>query len=133
VTEAQEAATKEKLRLEQQARRGTIRKSYGCLFFVVSPAWADPAGCFFVEAEDQAAAQQSLRSSTRRGTSKVRGASAPPATAEVGLASASPQAEKEAVQGLGQLRGEVTPPDTSSGAQPAALLKLKFSLRRRGG
>jgi len=55
VTEAQEAATKEKLRLEQQARRGTIRKSYGCLFFVVSPAWADPAGCFFVEAEDQAA------------------------------------------------------------------------------
>ena len=80
-----------------------------------------------------AAAQQSLRSSTRRGTSKVRGASAPPATAEVGLASASPQAEKEAVQGLGQLRGEVTPPDTSSRAQPAALLKLKFSLRRRGG
>ena len=109
VTEAQEAATKEKLRLEQQARRGTIRKSYGCLFFVVSPAWADPAGCFFVEAEDQAAAQQSLRSSTRRGTSKVRGASVPPATADMGSASAGPQAKTEAAQGLGQLRGEVMP------------------------
>jgi hypothetical protein len=80
-----------------------------------------------------AAAQQSLRSSTRSGTSKVWGALAPPATAEVGSASASPQAEKVAVQGLGQLRGEVTPPDTSSGAQPAAPLKLKFSLRRWGG
>ena len=43
-----------------------------------------------------AAAQQPLRSSTRRGTSKVRGASAAPATAEVGSASAGPQAEKEA-------------------------------------
>jgi len=48
-----------------------------------------------------AAAQQSLRSSTQRGTSKVRGASAPPATAEVGSASGDPQAEKEAAQGLG--------------------------------
>ena len=37
-----------------------------------------------------AAAQQSLRSSTRKGTSKVRGASVPPATAEVGSASAGP-------------------------------------------
>ena len=80
-----------------------------------------------------AAAQQLLRSSTRRGTSKVRGASAPPATAEVGLASAGPQAEKEAAQGLGQLCREVTPPRTSSGAQPAAPLKLKFTLRRSGG
>jgi len=40
------------------------------------------------------AAQQTLRSSTRKGTSKVRGASAPPATAEVASASASPRAEK---------------------------------------
>ena len=48
-----------------------------------------------------AAAQQSLRSSTQRGTSKVRGATAPPATAEVGLVSAGPQAEKETAQGLG--------------------------------
>ena len=79
-----------------------------------------------------AAAQQSLRSSTQRGTSKVRGASAPPATTEVGSASGDPQAEKEAAQGLGQLRGEVMPSRTSSGAQPAAPLKLKFSLRRSG-
>ena len=48
-----------------------------------------------------AAAQQSLRSSTRSGTSKVRGASAFPTAAEVGSASAGPQAEKEAAQGLG--------------------------------
>ena len=80
-----------------------------------------------------AAAQQSLRSSTRRGTSKVRGASAPPTTSEVGSASAGPQAEKEAAQGLGQLRGEVMPLRTSSGAQPAAPLKLKLSLCRSGG
>ena len=79
------------------------------------------------------AAQQSLGSSTRKGTSKVRGASAPPATAVMGSASASPQAEKEAAQGLGQLHGEVTPPRTSSGAQPAVPLKLKFELRRSGG
>ena len=80
-----------------------------------------------------AAAQQSLRSSTRKGTSKVRGASAPPTTTVVGSASAGHQAEKEAAQGLGQLRGEVMPPRTSSGAQPAAPLKLKFALRRSGG
>ena len=55
MAEAQEAATEEKLHREQQARRGTIRESYCCLFYVVSPAWADPAGCFSVEAEDQAA------------------------------------------------------------------------------
>ena len=48
-----------------------------------------------------AAAQQLLRSSTRKGTSKVRGASAPPATARVESALASPQAEKEVAQGLG--------------------------------
>ena len=46
-------------------------------------------------------AQRSLRSSTPKGTSKVRGASAPPATARVGSALASPQAEKEVAQGLG--------------------------------
>ena len=80
-----------------------------------------------------AAAQQTLRSTTRTGTSKVRGASVHPATAEVGSASAGPQAEKEAAQVLGQLHGEVTPPRAGSGAPPAALLKLKFSLRRRGG
>jgi hypothetical protein len=55
------------------------------------------------------AAQRSLRSSTPKGTSKVWGASAPPATAAVGSMSASPQAEKEAAQGLGQLHGEVMP------------------------
>ena len=67
------------------------------------------------------------------GTSKVRGASAPPATTAVGSASAGPQAMKEAAQGLGQLRGEVTPPCPSSGAQLAAPLKLKFVLRQSGG
>ena len=35
------------------------------------------------------------------GTSKVRGTSAPPATTEVGSASAGPQTEKEAAQVLG--------------------------------
>ena len=80
-----------------------------------------------------AVAQQSLRSSTRKGVSKVRGASAPPATAEVGSASASPRVEKEAAQGLGQLRGEVTPLHASSGTPPAAPLKLKFPLCRSGG
>jgi len=51
-------------------------------------------------------AQKSLRSSTPKGTSKVRGASAPPATARIRSASAGLQAEKEAARGLGQLRGE---------------------------
>ena len=80
-----------------------------------------------------AAAQQTLKSSTQKGESKVRGASAPPATAEVGSASAGPQVEKEAAQVLGQLRGEVTPPRTGSGTPPAAPLKLKFPLRHSGG
>jgi hypothetical protein len=79
------------------------------------------------------AAQQLLRSLTRKRTSKVRGALAPPATAVVGSASAGPQAEKEAVQGLGQLHGEVTPPRTSSGAQPAAPLKLNSRCSRAAG
>ena len=60
VAEAREAATEEKLRLEQQAQRGTIQKSYGCIFSVVSLAWADQAGCFFSEAEDQAAQGQAM-------------------------------------------------------------------------
>ena len=72
------------------------------------------------------AAQQSLRSSTRKGASKVRGASAPPATAEVGSASVGPQLEKEVAQVLGQLRGEETPPCTGSETAPAAQLRLKF-------
>ena len=55
------------------------------------------------------AAQRSLRSSTPKGMSKVWGASAPPATAAVGLMSAGPQAKKEVAQGLGQLHGEVMP------------------------
>ena len=46
VAEAREAATEEKLCLEQQARQGMIRKSYGYLFSIVSLAWADPAGSF---------------------------------------------------------------------------------------
>ena len=45
--------------------------------------------------------QRSLMCSTSKGTSKVRGASAPPATARVESALASPQAEKEVAQGLG--------------------------------
>jgi hypothetical protein len=80
-----------------------------------------------------AAAQQMLRSSTRKGASKVRGASVPPATSEVGSASAGPQVEKEAIQVLGQPRAEVTPPRAGSGTPPAAPLRLKFPLRRSGG
>ena len=55
MAEAREAATEEKLRLEQQARRGTIQKSYSYLLSVVLAAWADPAECFSAKAEDQAA------------------------------------------------------------------------------
>ena len=80
-----------------------------------------------------AAAQQSVRSSTRKGASKVWGASVPPATAVVGSASAGPQVKKEAAQVLGQLRVEETPPRAGSGTPPAALLRLKFPLRRSGG
>ena len=47
VAEAWEAANEEKLCLEQQARRGMIRKSYSHWVCVVSAAWADPAECFF--------------------------------------------------------------------------------------
>jgi len=79
------------------------------------------------------AAQQMLRSSTRKGASKVRGASVPPATSEVGSASAGPQVEKEAMQVLGQPRAEVTPPRAGSGTPPAAPLNLKFLLRHSGG
>jgi len=79
------------------------------------------------------AAQRSLRSSTPKSTSKVRGASAPSATTGVGSALAGPRAEKKVAQGLGQLHGEATPLRPSSGAQPAAPLKLKFALCRSGG
>ena len=48
-----------------------------------------------------AAAQQALKSSTRKGASKVQGASAPPATTEVGLALTSPRVEVEVAQSLG--------------------------------
>jgi hypothetical protein len=48
-----------------------------------------------------AAVQLTLRSSTQKGTSKVRGTSVPPATAKVGSASAGPQTEKEVAQVLG--------------------------------
>ena len=47
VAKAWEAATEEKLRLEQQARRGMIRKSYSSWVRIVLAAWADPADCFF--------------------------------------------------------------------------------------
>jgi hypothetical protein len=47
VAEAREAATEEKLRLEQQARQGMIQKSYSHWVCVVLVAWADPAECFF--------------------------------------------------------------------------------------
>ena len=40
--------------------------------------------------------QQAVKSSTCRGTSKVRGASAPPATTEVGSALAGPKVEEDA-------------------------------------
>ena len=80
-----------------------------------------------------AAVQQALKSSTRKTASKVRGASVPPATAEVRSASSGPQVEKEAAQVLGQLCGKVVSPCASSGAQPAAPLRLKFPLRRGGG
>ena len=43
-----------------------------------------------------AAAQQALKSSTRKDASKVRGASAPPATAEVGSMLACPRVGEEA-------------------------------------
>ena len=80
-----------------------------------------------------AAAQQTLRNSSRKGASKVRGVSVPPATAEVGSASVGPQVEKEAAQVLGQLHGEVTPPRASSGTPPTVPLRLKFPLRHSGG
>ena len=55
MAEAREATTEEKICLEQQARRGTIRKSYGFLSSAVLVALADPAECFYAEAGDQAA------------------------------------------------------------------------------
>ena len=80
-----------------------------------------------------AAAQQTLRSSTQKGASKIWGASAHLATAEVGSVSAGPQVEKEAAQVLGQLCREVTPPRVGSRTPPAAPPRLKFPLHRSGG
>ena len=80
-----------------------------------------------------AAVQQTLRSSTRKGASKVRGASAPPATTEVGSVLTGPRVEEEAAQSLGQLCGEVASPCGGSGTPPAAPLRLRFPLRRSGG
>ena len=47
VAEAREAATEEKLHLEQQARRGMILKSYNRWVCVILTAQTDPAECFF--------------------------------------------------------------------------------------
>ena len=78
-------------------------------------------------------AERSLRSSTPKGASKVRGASAPPVTAGEGSAVAGPQAEKEAIQGLSQMHEEVTLQHSGLGTKEAAPLKLNFMLRRSGG
>ena len=80
-----------------------------------------------------AAAQQALKSSTRKGASKVRGASAPSATAEVGLAMAGPRVEEEAAQSLGQLCGEVAFPRAGSGTALVEPLRLRFPLRHSSG
>jgi hypothetical protein len=77
-----------------------------------------------------AVAQQAVKRLTRKGTSKVRGASAPLAVTEVGSASAGPKVEEEAAQSLGQLRGEMASPRAGSGTPPTAPLSLKFPVRR---
>ena len=77
--------------------------------------------------------QQALKSSSRKGASKVRGASAPLATTEVGSVLTGPRVEEEAAQSLGQLRGEKESPRACSGTSPTAPLRLKFPLRRSGG
>ena len=78
-------------------------------------------------------AERSLRSSTPKGGSKVHGASAHPITARVESATAGPQDEKEAVQGLSQMRGEVAPPRSRFGAKAAVSLRPSFTLRQSGG
>ena len=77
MTETREAATEEKLHLKQQARRGTIRKSYCYVFSVVYPAWANPAGCFYVEVEDQAAQGQATLDHRSRPLEALLGAFEP--------------------------------------------------------
>ena len=72
------------------------------------------------------AAQRSLRSSTS-------GSVGTPGYCCSGVGVGHPQGEKEAAQGLSQLRREVTPPRSGSGARPTTPLKLKFALRRSGG
>ena len=79
------------------------------------------------------AAQQAVKSSTRRGTSKVRGASAPPATTEVGSVLTGRKVEEDAAQSLDQLHGEMASPHAGSGTPPTAPLRLKFPLRCSGG
>ena len=76
--------------------------------------------------------KQSLRRSTPKGASKVRGASALPITTAVGSAMAGPQAEKEVVQGLSQMHGEGTPPRSGLGTKAAVPLRLSFTLHRSG-
>ena len=83
MAEAREAATEEKLRLEQQARQGAIRKSYGCLLSVVLVAWADPAECFSAEAEDQAAQGRATLDHLRRPLEALLGAFEPEGVAAV--------------------------------------------------
>ena len=78
-------------------------------------------------------AERSLRSSTPKGGSKVHGASAHPITARVESATAGPQDEKEAVQGLSQMCGEVTPPRSGLGVKAAVPLRPSFTLRWSGG
>jgi hypothetical protein len=80
-------------------------------------------------------AECATRSSTPRGAGKVRGASVPPDTGEVGLAAASLQIEKkeEAPQDLSHMRVEETPPRTGLRAKAAAPLRPSFTLRRSGG
>ena len=60
-----------------------IRKSYGCILSVVSPAWADPAGCFSAEAEDQAAQGRATLDHLRRPLEALLGAFEPEGVAAV--------------------------------------------------
>ena len=78
-------------------------------------------------------AERSLMNSTPKGASKVRGASALPVTTAVGSATAGPQAEKEVVQGMCQMRGDVTPPRFGLGAKAAVPLRPSFTLRGSSG
>ena len=89
MAEAWEAATEEKHRLEQQARRGTTRRSYTMFFLSCSSAWADPAGCFFAEVEDQVAQGRATLDRLRRPLEALLGAFKPE-----GVAAAESLAER---------------------------------------